>query len=556
LLEKRVQERTADLEAQTVKLNRIMAALNLAGDGIAIAEPDGRTIFANWALINTIGVHSLEDLIGLRSEEFVRDGKPIFDQKEILQAREGVLSKGTWRGEISLRRPDQVRSDKMMVHIRKLADGGRVAVFTDVTEQRHREEERKRLEQQLEQARRLEALGQLAGGVAHDFNNLLGTILGFAKFIVEDSGEESTQHRYASRIVKAGRQAQSLIGQILSFSQRNDQAPAPVNLGLLIEDNLSILKASIAPNARIEFSNEVPGKTANGLRPQLIQLITNLCINASDALGDKAGIVAVKLANADTSQPGFRKLLEFQTSEDSPQPGVQTWSDDAGTQHAGFGLLDADTAYLTLSVSDNGEGMTSEVLSRAFAPFFTTKGKLGGAGLGLAVVHNIVTHHQGGALISTTPGKGSRFEIFLPLATADENAELIKEGPSSLKADRGSILLVDDSTHFGDMLMTALFRLGYEISACDDPNEALAFIEEDPGAWDLVITDQMMPNMTGTELITKIKALRPELPCIICTAAPSGLSEEAARQAGADGFVTKPLDIGNFSVMVGEIIAR
>ena len=194
-------------------------------------------------------------------------------------------------------------------------------------------------------------------------------------------------------------------------------------------------------------------------------------------------------------------------------------------------------------------------MSHIFEPFFTTKGKLGGTGLGLAVVHSTVIGHRGVVLVSTKPGQGTRFDVLLPISGDSEAAEAVP--PSAQPGShRGSILLVDDSSEFGDMMMTTLFRLGYEVSVCDDPDEALGYLEEDPTAWDLLIADQNMPKMKGSDLVDAIKKIRPSLPCIICTADPSGNAKENARRVGAEGFATKPLDIGQFSLMVADLIAR
>jgi DNA-binding response OmpR family regulator/nitrogen-specific signal transduction histidine kinase len=555
LLEQRVRERTADLEAERQKMAHVLAALDMAGDGIAILAPDNRITYANHPMIETIGLTHLDDLLG-RTTETIRIGDtPVFDPAELAIARDAVRRNGWWKGEYALRPSGRGQPRKLLVHLRRLPDGGRVAVVTDVTETRRREAEQRRLEQQLEQARKLEALGQLTAGVAHDFNNLLGAILGFAQFIVEDTGTESPLNRYATRIIKAGQQAKSLIGQILAFSNRRTSAPELVDLSTLIDENLSILTAIIPPTTILNVQTKIDEPAIAAHRSQITQVLVNLTVNASEALHGKAGTVTITLDEVDLAAPSIQRLIPTLASLDAPPPPVQAWTDDDGLHHAGFGCLRPDAHYLRLSVSDTGDGMSLDVVSRIFDPFFTTKGKSGGTGLGLAVVHGATITHGGGLLVSTAPGRGSCFDLLLPTAQNMDEAEMPSPSIPSV-THQGSILLVDDSSDFGDMLMTALFRLGYEISVCDDPRDALVHVRDDPGAWDMVITDQIMPNLTGIQLVEAIKTIRPDLPCVICTAFPGDISEEIARNAGADGFATKPLDIGRFSVMVKDLIVE
>jgi DNA-binding response OmpR family regulator/nitrogen-specific signal transduction histidine kinase len=553
LLDQRVKERTAELEVERQQMVRVLAALDMAGDGIAITASDNRITYANQAVVATIGLSNLKDLLGHPPEDLLIGGSPIFNPEEIRIARDAVRRFGSWRGEMTAQTTGQSQPRRLRAHLRGLPEGGRVAVLTDVTEERRREAEKRQLEHQLEQAQKLEALGQLAAGVAHDFNNFLGAILGFAQFIVEDTGEDSPLHRYGTRIIKAGQQAKSLIGQILAFSHRRDTAPEPIDLGALIDENMNVLQGIVPTTTTLNYQTEVADSAIVAHRCQITQILVNLIANASESLCGRPGNVTIKVSATDVAAPSMRRLMSMQAEAMPSKPTVQAWTDDDGLHHAGFCCLQSGMSYLRLSVTDTGVGMSFDTVSRIFNPFFTTKGKTGGTGLGLAVVHSAVIDHGGGVLVATSPGHGSRFDILLPMA---DDVDVQEFRPSSVEPTphRGSILLVDDSTNFGDMLMTALLRLGYEISVCDDTKDALGYVEEDPAAWDMIVTDQAMPNMTGTDLIGAIKTIRPDLPCVLCTAFPGNLTEDAARQAGADGFATKPLDIGQFSVMVKDLI--
>lgn len=563
-LEARVLERTAELERQKQEMENILKAMDLAGDGIVKVGPDGRIRYANRTLLDTIGLTDADDLFNRRLEEVEADGRPIISPRQIADLRRAVAAVGHWQGELLLRGGDGRGERRLLAHVRALPDQGRVAIMTDVTDARRREDEQHRLEQELTQARRLEALGQLAGGVAHDFNNLLGAILGFAQFIAEDSAADSPQRRYAQRIIKAGQQAKSLIGQILAFSQRREAHREPLDLAAMLEENISIFRAVVAPSTELTVKPPDGPMVVAGQRNQLAQIVMNLAVNGSEACGDRGGKVTIDILRAAGEEPGeepgatphIEPLIEapLAAGPDACRPTL--WEDGDGWLHAALGRLDPRRARVVLRVGDDGDGMDMKTLSSIFTPFFTTKGTAGGSGLGLALVLSATAAHGGAIRVVTAPGRGSRFEVILPECA--EPAPAGRPEPSALPVagQRGSILLVDDSTHFGDMLTTALFRLGYEISACDDPLEAMEYIQEDPGAWDLLITDHMMMHMTGVELVAEAKKIRPDLPCVVCTAFPAGVTEEMARRAGADGFAVKPLDLGKFSLLVGEVLAK
>lgn len=548
-LEIRVLERTAELEHQKQEMENILKAMDLAGDGIVKVGPDGRIRYANRTLLDTIGLADADDLFNRRLEEVEVEGRPIISPQQMADLRRAVISAGQWQGELLLRGGERGER-RLLAHVRVLPDQGRVAIMTDVTAARSKEEERRRLEQELMQARRLEALGQLASSVAHDFNNLLGAILGFAQFIAEDSPGDSPQRRYALRIITAGQQAKSLIGQILAFSQRREVQSEPLDLAAMLEENISIFRAVVSPTTELTVRSPSGPMVVTGQRNQLAQIVMNLAVNGGEAYGDRGGKVVIDVLRTESDAPDNATPA---ADLDAGRPTL--WEDDDGWLHAAFGSLAPQRRHIILRVSDDGDGMDMNTLSSVFTPFYTTKGAAGGSGLGLAVVLSVTTAHDGAIRVVTAPGRGSRFDVILPECAEAAPAEETEMTTPSVAGQRGSILLVDDSTHFGDMLMTALFRLGYEISACDDPLEALDFIQEDPAAWDLLITDHMMMHMTGVELVAEAKKIRPDLPCIVCTAFPVGVTEESARQAGAEGFAVKPLDLGAFSILVGEVLA-
>lgn len=398
---------------------------------------------------------------------------------------------------------------------------------------------RAEMERHLQQAQKMEALGLLAGSVAHDFNNLLGAIQGFASFIVEDSPEGDSASYYGKRILMAGKRGKALIGQILSFSRQLDVKRDVFPAADLIAETLALLEATLPASTQLTVNADLGAATITGDRDLLGQALINLCMNAADALGDGPGIVSI-MAHVHPSADEVTARL--------PAPlGVEpvVWQNAEGLACAAAGSLDPSHPCVSLVVSDSGCGMDKAVLGRIFVPFFTTKKKGHGTGLGLAAVQRTVLAHQGLIVVESRPGSGTSFEIVLPcdnagaaLPAADRPAQ-----PQPAVAG-GRILLVDDDSDFGDMLLTALERRGYDVSPCSDPLEALAGLREFPGAWDAMVTDQSMPDMSGLELIRAAKALQPDLVCILCTGyAEDALDDTTLAEAGAVALFRKPVDV-------------
>lgn len=398
---------------------------------------------------------------------------------------------------------------------------------------------RAEMERHLQQAQKMEALGLLAGSVAHDFNNLLGAIQGFAGFIVEDSPESDSASYYGQRILMAGKRGKALIGQILSFSRQVDLKREVFAAADLIAETKALLEATLPVSTQLAINADLGGATLSGDRDLLGQALINLCTNANDALGGAPGIVSIM---AHLHQSGDEVTARLPAS-----PGTEpiVWQDADGLAHVATGSLNPSQPCVSLVVSDSGCGMDKGVMGKIFAPFFTTKTKEHGTGLGLAAVQRTVLAHSGLILVESRPGFGASFEIVLPCDSGNAAVPAAdRPARPPCAATGGRILLVDDDSDFGDMLLTALERRGYDVSPCSDPLEALAGLKEFPGAWDAMVTDQTMPNMSGLELIRSAKALHPDLVCILCTGyAEDALDETTLADAGAVALFRKPVDV-------------
>ena len=395
---------------------------------------------------------------------------------------------------------------------------------SDVTAQTMAEERR-------QQAEKLTALGRLAGGIAHDFNNVLGAIAGFAQFLREDLPAGSAQNRFAERIALAAERARALIRQILSFARSTPEERRPLSVATVVRDMLPLLQAALPSTTRIGLSVEAEDAWVLGNETELSQLLLNLCVNASDALESRYGTVRLSVGRPSVAPPA----------------GGDGW----------YTVTTADPAAVAdpvcLTVEDDGPGMDDTVLRQVFEPFFTTKSDGRGTGLGLAVVHGIVTSMNGAIEISSRPERGTRVRVFLPTTPPATAADAKRQAG----APRGSelVLLAEDDADVAAMTHSMLTRLGYRVESFIDGAAALAAFAAAPARWDVVVTDFAMPGISGVELIHAIKQVRPALPCILVTGYMENVTEQIARTEGADALLHKPVDQLAFAEVLQRVLA-
>lgn len=420
-------------------------------------------------------------------------------------------------------------------------------------ERRRREE----AERHLQQAQKMEALGLLAGSVAHDFNNLLGAILGFAGFIAEDSPDSVPAGHYARRILTAGKRGRALIGQILSFSRQLDVKHELFVVADLLAETLALLTASLPNTTRVTIDADADLPAVFGDRNLLGQALFNLCMNANDAMGNTPGTLTIQARATDPARADLHRLADDATTTDAGGT-VAVWQDEDGALHAVLGAVDLSRPCVSLAVVDGGCGMDRAVLEKIFVPFFSTKRQDLGTGLGLPAVLRTITAHRGAILVTTRPRRGSTFEMIFPCG--DGSNAMVASEPSDTPRQAkitGRILLVDDNPDFGDMLLAALERRGFDVAPCSDPREALAGIEEFPDAWDVMITDQTMPHMSGLELIRSAKSIQPALTCILCTGyAEDALDDATLAEAGATTLLHKPVDMDDLVERLTRLLPR
>ena len=415
-----------------------------------------------------------------------------------------------------------VEGRELEVHRSRLPAGGMITRLADVTERNRAMAERAMLEDRLRQVAKMEAIGQLASGVAHDFNNILGAITGFAGFIAEDSPEASPNRAFAERILAASKRGKEMVEQIMAFGEARAGTPGITNLGRIVRKSRELLAESMPSGARLEIAcDDEPPLLIRGNEVQIGQLITNLIMNGRDALKGGEGRVRVEAARATPKE--IEALLR--------RP------DNPGERLVGDPRLGC--AYARLTVSDGGAGIPAEIMDRIFEPFFSTKGRQRGTGLGLAVVHGVIRAHAGFCHLRSAAGVGTRFDIYLPLL--DEQPAALPAGSAKPRPCR--VLIVDDEVDMADMLSIGLERMGFQTVTAHNPMLALAAIEEDPDAFDALLTDQIMPGMHGTDLIREARLVAPRLRTILCTAYVEHSAETERLTFMADAVVYKPVEI-------------
>ncbi|HLO75340.1 MAG TPA: PAS domain S-box protein [Magnetospirillum sp.] len=428
----------------------------------------------------------------------------------------------------------------------------------NVLAQRERKR-RSEVESQLIQAQKFEALGLLAGNIAHDFNNLLGAILGYADLIAKETRDGDSPHLLASRIAAAGQHGKALIAQILTFARRTNASFERFSLAASLEEIRTLLAGTIPSTTRLLVSADGAHGTVVGDRNQVVQMVINLCINAHHALEGRHGELAVSAHPARFEGEAVRRLCRRDNK--LVANALETWHDADGTAHAVLGRLCSDRRYTVVRIADTGCGMDEPLLQQVFAPFFTTKGRTRGTGLGLSMVHGAVVAHDGALVVESRLGQGTCFQVFLPVGgdePAAAEAPKAAGQPSPPLAAGGRVLVVDDDPRFCDMLSAVLERRGFEVAPCSDPREALEAIDEFGCAWDALVTDQTMPHMTGLELVRAVRERYPDLPCILCTGfVEEGMNDDTLRQAGVTALLRKPFDLdGLVAILSKEMAAR
>jgi signal transduction histidine kinase/CheY-like chemotaxis protein len=385
------------------------------------------------------------------------------------------------------------------------------------------EKERVELEAQLFQLKKMETIGTLAGGIAHDFNNILTPILGYTDMALEELPDESTLKFDIEQINNAANRGKDLVQQILTFSREVNFDKKPVQLNLIVIEVLNLIKASLPPGIEIRQLLEPGIGTVLADSTHMHQIIMNLCTNACYAMANSGGILEVKLDVIKVDQKLEKQVNNLKKGN-----------------------------YVRLILSDTGHGMDRKTKERIFEPFFTRKEVGAGSGLGLSVVHGIVNNYEGAITVDSSPGKGTIFTIYLP----QFSTILFSQNELNKTPTKGNefILFVDDEQEITYMGKKMLENLGYKVTIKSDSLSALREFESNPLKYSLLVTDQTMPQMFGTELAARMKEIRPELKVIIITGYIDKLSEELITSSGISEIIMKPLILSDFSKVIRKVL--
>lgn len=368
----------------------------------------------------------------------------------------------------------------------------------------------KKMEGELLQAQKMQAIGTLSGGIAHDFNNILSAIMGYSELCLSDEAADSVMARRLNRILQACNRARDLIHQILTFARQEDQERKPIKVGPIIKEALKLLRASIPSN--IEFVQRIDSDTDEIMAcpTQIHQVVMNLCTNAAHAMQAGGGELTIDLGNCHIDP-------ETACRDIALKPG----------------------GHICLTVSDTGTGMPPDILKRIFDPYFTQKKHGNGTGLGLSVVHGIVSNLGGAIHVASEPEKGSVFKIWIPAITSVPEPDI--PAPPPVPDGTETILLVDDEDVVLDMLTEMLTGMGYTVIPRISSVEAFHAFSADPERFDLVFTDQTMPKMTGMELASRIHRINPTLPIVLCTGFSVDIDKADTLANGIKAVTNKPL---------------
>jgi PAS domain S-box-containing protein len=493
--------------------------------GIAIISRAGRRLFANQALVTILGYASLEAYLA----HHALSNAAAHERDRLRRYREALLCGASCPTHYEY---EACRVDGTPLWLERVVTpitwGGELALMStvlDVTERKRAEEERQRLENQLRQAQKMEALGTLAGGIAHDFNNILGVIIGYTELAQIDVPRGSTAWYNLQEVLTAVRRARDLVQQILTFSRLNETTRYPIQLTALVRETFKLLRASLPTTIDMRLNIATEEATVLADATQMHQTLMNLCANAEYAMRATGGILEIGVDHVHV--------------------------DDAfAARHAGLqaGL------YIRITVRDTGRGMPSEVLERIFDPFYTTKGVGEGTGMGLAIVHGLVTRHEGVITVESTLGKGTTFTIYLPSYNA--LVRDIEDDQAEMPRGAGRILFVDDEPALTSAIAYLLEMLGYQVTTSTSSRETLDIFSAHASDFDMVMTDQTMPYITGEGLIRELRRIRPDIPIILCTGFSHIMDAEKAQALGIDAFCVKPLEARDLAGILQQVLAK
>ncbi|KJJ85991.1 two component system sensor histidine kinase, hybrid [Candidatus Omnitrophus magneticus] len=400
---------------------------------------------------------------------------------------------------------------------------GVVESFKDVTAHKKSEESRKKLEEQLLQSQKMESIGTLAGGIAHDFNNILSIMFGYIDFLSKEVKNNQTAAGYLKQITEAAEHAKDIVKQILIFSRRTKHEVSPIDIYSIVRDALKLIFSGMPPNIEIKQSLDPSAGIISADANEIRQVLINLCTNAFYAMKEKGGILSINLESVEIDEAFSRVHSRL-----------------------------AQGHYIRLTVSDTGIGIEPATLKRVFEPFFTTKGVGEGTGLGLSVVQGIVLSLGGEITVYSEPGKGTTFHVYLP-RIFDKIKDTTDTNENPIRGNE-RIMIVDDEEKIAHMMKQMLENLGYSVYTHTKGEDALEAFRNSPGEFDVIITDQSMPQMTGVKVAKEITSIRSDIPIILLTGYSDVVSSDNYKKFGINDYLMKPVTARELTRAIKKVV--
>ncbi len=516
---KRAIEKINTGDALRESEQRYKTLFDNAGDAIFILEPGGKFLDVNKVAYKRLG-YEKEELLNMTPEDI--------DTPEYAIMVEDRISEIISKKQLSFETAHRCKNGKIIyveLNNRLIDYRGKTAILStarDITERKEAEKEKEKLYAQLLQIQKMEALGLLAGGIAHDFNNILSGIIGYSELALYDIKPDNPVRIYIEKVIKASNRAKELAKQILTFGRREFEGKKDIKPSAIVREALTFMRSTLPTT--IEIKDNISSKNSIKADPsQIYQILLNLCTNAGHAMRDNGGILEVSLTDTEI----FPKDI------------------------APYSALKAGK-YIKLSVKDTGHGMEPEVLERIFEPFFTTKKRGEGTGMGLSVVHGIIKNHEGDISVSSEPGKGTIFNILLPVS--EQTATGKEEVSSCPVKGKGNILIVDDEKDIVEITENMLIKLGYSVTATTSSMKALQIFKSRPSDFDLIITDLTMPEITGVNLAREIFKINQTTPVIVCTGLMDAMPSCKEDKCCIKEVIDKPVSIKKLSETIKNVL--
>ena len=513
-----LSKRNLELEEMNKRLKESEESYRLLvetmNDGLIIEDLKGLITYVNHKFMKMIG-YKEDELLGRGVSDFLDSSNFNIYSRYKEECLKGDISpfELTWNKKGGTPLPTIVSPQSIFGSNGKLK--GCFAIITDITERKDAEEEKRNMEQHLQQAQKMESIGTLAGGISHDFNNSLQAILGYTQILLMDKTEDNPDYSKLASIEKAAKRASELTQQLLAFSRKVESKMRPVDLNKEVRDVKNLLERTIPKMIVIDLELEKNLQIVNADPSQIEQIMMNLAVNARDAIGEEGNII-IRTENTVLSDNDCKNL-----------PGL------------------VPGGYVVLSITDNGKGMTPEESERIFEPFYTTKEQGKGTGLGLSMVYGLVTKHNGHVVCSSKPGAGTTFKIYLPVikqAVAETSENKEKEFP---KGGNETILIVDDESFVRELGEQILTKFGYKVIAASDAETAIEIYFQSKDKISLVILDLIMPGMGGKKCLHEILKRDPEAKVVIASGFSPDGDAKSAVDSGAKGFISKPYNVRN-----------